>query len=183
MGETRDLGRADDGFTLLELMVTLSVLAILLAVAIPSFRQTLQSNRVSTRVNELVGTIAYARSEAIRSSRGVGLCPSADGSSCGKDWSSGWLVWSDFNGNGTRNDGDTVVRSLSVGVGVATSGPTTGILAFDSRGRSRSGGVSFSIQPTDCESNEPLLRTLTVSATGGTSVSKGTCENEADDTE
>lgn len=86
MGESR-------GFTLIELLVTISVMAILAALALPSFQQTLRSNRVATTTNELLASLALARSEAIRNTHGAAMCPSADGASCGTDWGQGWLVW------------------------------------------------------------------------------------------
>src|SRR5690606_7896913 len=88
------------GFTLLELMVVIAIAAILLALALPSFTSTLRSNRVATSTNELLATLSLARSEAVRNTRGAGVCTSADGGACGGDWDSGWLVWGDSNGNG-----------------------------------------------------------------------------------
>ncbi len=71
--------RRADGFTLVELMVTVAMLAILSAIAFPSFQSTLRSNRVATATNEMIAAIALARSEAVRNNRGSSICASSDG--------------------------------------------------------------------------------------------------------
>ena len=59
------------GFTLLELMVTIAVLAILTTIAIPNFRDLVQNNRVTTQANELVSALTFARTEAVKRGRNV----------------------------------------------------------------------------------------------------------------
>lgn len=173
----RDSRRDGDGFTLLELMITLAVLAVLAAIALPSFRYTLQSNHVATRVNAFVGAVAFSRSEAVRSSRGSGLCASADGAACGTDWAAGLLVWEDANGNGTLDEGETVARYISPDKSVIAQGPASGIIAFDSRGRrTDASDIAFTISPVDCRSGDRLQRKLAVNRTGTTTLTKETCE-------
>jgi type IV fimbrial biogenesis protein FimT len=59
------------GFTLLELMVAIAVLAILATVGVPSFNELIQNNRVTTQTNELVSALNFARTEAIKRGRNV----------------------------------------------------------------------------------------------------------------
>lgn len=66
--------KRESGFTLIELVVTIAVAAILMAVAIPSFRGTLQNNRMTTQANEFVTAFNMARSEAIRRAQNVIIC-------------------------------------------------------------------------------------------------------------
>lgn len=81
------------GFTLIELMVTLVVAAIILGIALPNFTGLVNGSRLTAQTNELVTGIQLARSEAIRLNRTVNFCGSTDGASCAAagDWSQ-WLV-------------------------------------------------------------------------------------------
>lgn len=85
------------GVTLIEMMVTLAVAAILLAAAVPSFSALLQNNRAAAQVNELVAAIHAARGEAIKRGFPVTVCASSNQSSCsgGSSWTSGWIVFQD----------------------------------------------------------------------------------------
>lgn len=78
------------GFTLIELMITISILAILLGVGVPSFTNIIQDNRSGALANDIVALLSLARSEAIRQGRHVEICPSSDQSTCvdTKNWHS-----------------------------------------------------------------------------------------------
>lgn len=165
------------GFTLLELMITLAVLAVLATIAFPGFRRTIQFNRVTTQVNQMAAGLALARSEAIRLSTGAGICASSTGTGCDTSWGGGWLVWDDSDGDGTLGSNETVVRYTAANSKISYSGPSTGIVVFDSRGRrSTSSTTQFVLQPSDCTTGESLQRTLTVAATGGVTLSRGNCQ-------
>ena len=85
------------GFTLIELMLGLTILAILLALAVPSFRQFTRSNAATSANNDLVTSLQLARSEALKRNRPVTVCASADGEECGEssDWNSGRIAITD----------------------------------------------------------------------------------------
>lgn len=105
-------GRAA-GFTLVELLVVCTVVGILLAVGVPSFRYVTTSNRVSAEINGLLGDLQYARSEAIREGLTISVCPTSNGSSClttGSAWQSGWLVFTDSGTLGTIDGTDQVLK-------------------------------------------------------------------------
>jgi type IV fimbrial biogenesis protein FimT len=81
------------GFTLVELMVAIAVLAVLLALAAPSFTNASLPSKLRSVANSLVGAALLARSEAIKRDAVVTLCVSADGATCGAgNWSQGWIV-------------------------------------------------------------------------------------------
>ena len=86
--------RTQRGLTLVELMVTLAVLAILVTVGVPQFQSVIQGNRAISSANELLGTLQLARSESVKRGRDVLICPSSDQDTCtgNTDWSVGWIV-------------------------------------------------------------------------------------------
>lgn len=84
------------GFNLTELMVVVSIVAILLGIGVPSYRYVTNSYRMSSEINGLLGDMMYARSEAIKEGQNVTICVSADGATCSGNstWQTGWLVFS-----------------------------------------------------------------------------------------
>ncbi|MET0544497.1 MAG: GspH/FimT family pseudopilin, partial [Variovorax sp.] len=142
--------RVSRGFTLIELMVAIAVVAVLLAMALPSFRGTIRSNRLATTTNEFISSISLARSEAIRSSRGAAVCASTNGTACGGTWNDGWLVWTDVNGNAAIDTGETVVRYVQghANLSLTASGSATSIV-FNGRGGATS-TPTFTLRPTSC---------------------------------
>lgn len=85
------------GFTLLEAIVSLSVLSIMLAVALPAFRALLDHQRTSSTLSSLVSQASLARLAAVKYRRPTILCPSANGTRCNSDgdWSTGWILFID----------------------------------------------------------------------------------------
>ncbi len=163
------------GFTLLELMVTVAVMAILASIAFPSFQTTIRSSRVAAAHNELLGLMNLARSEAIRSGRGGGVCASADGATCSGSWSDGALAYADANGNGSKGSGETVLRFVTASGRVVVTGPADGI-AFDGRGRRRaSANQELTMKPATCSANVEQKRLMTVNASGQVRSVKGIC--------
>lgn len=100
------------GFTLVELMVALAILAILVGLATPSFRDFTRSTQVTAANNDLVTALNLARSESLRRSTGVTVCSSADGATCGAatDWKSGWIVFEDAGASGVIADPTKVIQ-------------------------------------------------------------------------
>lgn len=101
------------GFTLIELVVTLAIVAVLVVITIPSFRLLIDRQRVVSEVNSFVADLRYARSEALKRGLSVSICPSTTGTTClgQNNWSGGWIVFADANGSGTIDGtGDPVLR-------------------------------------------------------------------------
>lgn len=117
------------GFTLIELMITIVVLAILLSIAAPGLGSLIVSTRLTSQVNQLVADLALARSEAARRSIRVFICLAATSTTCaasGDDWSDGRLIWQDTDADGTL-DANEIIRytpALSDGLSLIASGPT-----------------------------------------------------------
>src|SRR3569833_729215 len=89
------------GLTLVELMVTVAVMATIMAVGIPSYRYITTSNRVSAEVNGLLLDLQFARSEALKQGRTVSVCPATSAGACAgnSNLQNGWIVFMDLNGN------------------------------------------------------------------------------------
>lgn len=162
------------GFTLLELMITLAVLAIVTAIAFPNFQGVIRSNRVATTSNEMIASLSLARSEAIRGTRGGGICASTAGAACdGASWDSGWIIWTDTNGNGTFDSGvDTVVRYIQGHPKLSVANAVNTTVRFDSRGRAVGGAQGFVITPND---DTYPSKSVCVTATGQIRGSNSSC--------
>lgn len=102
------------GFTLVELLMVLSVMAVLVTFAVPSFSGMLNSSKLTAASNSLLSSIYLARSEAIKRGSRVALCKSVDGISCvpGGGWEQGWIVFHDSNNNGERDAGETIIERI-----------------------------------------------------------------------
>jgi len=98
---------------MVELMITISIASILLAVAVPSYQSIMRESRLTTQANELMTALHYARSEAIKRGMRVTICKSPNGSSCGGNWSDGWMVFNDAGTAGTVDASDEVLRVFS----------------------------------------------------------------------
>jgi type IV fimbrial biogenesis protein FimT len=88
------------GFTLLELAITLAVLGIVLAAAIPSMTALINSGRLTANANDILTALHSARVESIRRGQRVVMCPSGDGTTCSNNWNDGWMVFEDRNRDG-----------------------------------------------------------------------------------
>jgi len=90
---------SQNGFTLIELIVTMAVASILLGVGVPSFLEVMKNSRTSSQYNALVGSLYLARSETTKRGVDVTVCPRKEvgAMQCGTDWKNGWLVFVDNN--------------------------------------------------------------------------------------
>ena len=93
------------GVTLIELMVTLAIMAILAVFAVPAFRDSIRRNQVTASSNALLADLGYARAEAANRGLVVSVCPSQDGQNClpTKTYDTGWLVYSYTPGSAVAN--------------------------------------------------------------------------------
>lgn len=104
--------KANQGFTLLELIISMAMIAIVGSMAAPSFDQLITKNRQSSALNGFVGALFYARSEAIKTGQTVTVCASVDGNSCSNnaEWNQGWLMFVDANRNTSLDAAETAFK-------------------------------------------------------------------------
>ncbi|MDG2175706.1 MAG: GspH/FimT family pseudopilin [Gammaproteobacteria bacterium] len=145
------------GFTMLELLITLAILAILSTVAIPSLVDTLGRMSVNSGARNLVGTLNLARSEAVRRSQDVSICPTANGLDCAaNNWTGGWIVFVDNNNDadgdtGSIDAGDTVIRVIEPLADLNLSfTPAASLLVYDNKGFGKNTLIyTFKVCPQD----------------------------------
>ena len=100
------------GFSLIELVVTVSVVAILGMIAFPSFQNITKNSRLASETNDLMSDLSLARTEAAKRGARVTVCVSTDQTSCssGAAWTGGRIVFVDAGTYGTVDSGDEILR-------------------------------------------------------------------------
>ena len=125
------------GFSLLELIISIAVLASLTSLAIPSFAAMLARNKVITQTNAVFEALYIARSHAISKQKNVHVCPIQidDNTRCGDNlgynanWSGGWLIFADNNRNANLDKSDEILQIVEM--------PKSINIVFNQRGRLR----------------------------------------------
>lgn len=154
------------GFTLIELMATIAILAIVLTIATPSFNNIILSNRIDSVAQELRGSLQLARSEAVKRKERVRVCRSngtLDDCDAGTDWSAGWLVLS---------VDDEVLQVWQEIQGAAVTGPSDPVIFYGSGMASIE--EAFSVTAPGCSNNRK--KTVTLRRVGSSTLSQGTCD-------
>lgn len=99
------------GFTLLELLIVISIVGILASVAVPSFKSSLTKNKRSAESENIIRDINIARSEAIKRGQRVVLC-TGDTSGCNNstNWTNGWIAFVDEDKNNNKGSSEQILR-------------------------------------------------------------------------
>ena len=158
--------KAQRGFTLLELMIALTVFGLLLGLAVPTFREAIRNNRTTTQTNEFVTSLNYARSEALKRSNPVTVCSSTDGATCSgsTSWSTGWIAFVDTNANGTLDGAEVSLQQWPAAqTGITLDSTVRSFVRYASTGMS-SGAETFNLIPTGCSGDH--ARQIAISTTG-----------------
>jgi type IV fimbrial biogenesis protein FimT len=166
------------GFTLLELMVTVGIAAILISVGVPSFRDVVMDNRMVRDANQFVASINLARSSAVRYQRNATICTSANFDAavptCAAttDWSNGWIVWVDKDRDGFTDANEILAVQAPIDDTTAFTASTVALFSFDARGF----GASPADNLTMCDGrNGEMGRSIKVNSVGRTNVSRQGC--------
>ena len=169
------------GFTLVELMVTVAIIAIVAGLAVPSFISIMQQNRSTNFANELAASLNLARSEAIKRAATVTVCTSnttAASPVCDstRAWKDGWLVFVDKGVIGTfDNATDTqlkVGKPANTDTAVTAATTSANYVSYLPSGLSLgNGSQSFSIC-VGTVTGQSVPRTISINTTGRISITK-----------
>ena len=154
---------AERGFTIIELMVVLAVLAIVATFAVPSFQRVIENNRLATEANRIFSAMSYARSEAVRVGDNASMTAAAGG------FSNGWCIHLGANCTGAN-----ILRQFEAGdLAYSSSGNQ---VTFNSRGEMTTANFQIALEPLDCNSGEVgKRRVISVALSGRASIQTGDC--------
>jgi type IV fimbrial biogenesis protein FimT len=177
------------GFTLIELMVTIAVAAVLLGIAVPSMRNFIRNNRLTSDADSLMRSFQVARTEAIKQHQHVVVCASADATvgnatpTCvggGGSYATGWIVFADIDQSGQENTGDIVIEKHdALDTSITVKNDSNGFTDFNS-----AGSVSDTPAPTlkitlcddrgtaSVDSTNSAARAIVIDKTGHSRVSR-----------
>jgi type IV fimbrial biogenesis protein FimT len=159
------------GYTLIELLMTMSVAAIVAMIGVPSFRYVTNSNRIAGEINGLVGDLQLARAEAIKEGRNVTVCVSntaGTGCSTAPTWQSGWMVFSDPTNVGTYDTGETLLRVQSTFTNLDTFQASNNVSAITFNREGYAAGIAIGTLITlhDSTGTTAWTRCLSINMSG-----------------
>jgi type IV fimbrial biogenesis protein FimT len=169
------------GFTIIELMVSITVLGVLLGLGVPAFTNLIRNQRMATQTNAVVGALTYARAESAVRGQPVSICASnANRTGCdigAESWVNGWIIFTDRGATpGDIDEGEVIIQTGDA--------PATGfaVSTTDSFIRFGVGSVAttarlFTVAPTSAEvCAVTQRREIDVSLTGRISTTREACE-------
>ena len=158
--------KTQHGFTLVEILAALAVVAILVGIATPSLRQFSANSRTTAATNSLVTALATARSEAIRRSVPVSVCSSSNSQTCADSttWSSGWIVFTDASGTAGELDGsDVLLQAWPAPGSNMTVSSSANYLQYNARGLANlPAAITFNTYVSGCRGPNKTQIVVTV---------------------
>lgn len=162
----------NSGFTLIELIVTLAVAAIIIGLMIPSFQSVIRNNEMTTETNSLLSALQLARSEAVKRSDSVSV------SAKGAGFGAGWCVHSGNSCTGKDDDNNSyLIKDFSEQPKSVFSSDVTSV-TFNNRGELPvgAGTLTITVQPKDCAPGEAnAAREITIGVNGHVRADRKEC--------
>lgn len=154
------------GFTIIELMTTVALLAVMVVIGVPAFTSTINSNEVVANSNSFLSALKLARTEATKRRQNIIVCASANQTDCASNnWSDGWIVFEDTDSDSTFDAGETIIDTYDLPTGFAVTRASAGPdqIQFAATGLSDS---TLAQTFTVCKSNSNRGRVFTVDRSG-----------------
>ena len=164
------------GFTVIELMIAVAMIAALVVIGVPSFTSIINSNQSAAKSNAFLSVLKLARTEATKRRQSIIVCASENQTNCTatNSWSDGWIVFEDTDGGNDFDAGETIIDTLSLPedftVTRASAGPDQ--IIFAATGLSNS---TVAQTFTVCKANTSNGRVLTVERSGLVTGANATC--------
>lgn len=176
MNTTASVRPRNRGFTLVELMMVLTVLGVMMAFAVPNFKEYRRNAALTDTANTFVSSVYRTRTEAMKDGVPVILKPCNDGcTSTGTDWQKGWVIFADRDGNDAYSEGDEIIsvqQGDEIPDYIAISVNRDGFVKFKGTGfpggagTSGAGNLTITVNRTDKPDNNRYVRYVTLSASG-----------------
>lgn len=168
---------SSDGFSLSEMLATVAIVAVVTAVGLPMLRGFIDDAAVSTAADQMLASLNYTRSEAVKRNTRVTMCRSGNGASCAAesavgDWRGGWIVFVDGGDAGTFDDGDEILRvqdALSGSGTLQATGAVADYISYASNGQARlaDGGAQTGVLTACAASASAKRRRIALAAGTG----------------
>lgn len=168
------------GFTLLELMTTITVLAVLLGIGVPAFTSVIRNNQITAQTNELVAALNIARSEALKRGLPVSICVSnTTQDACvddAADWNSGWIAFSDPTNPGALDSEEDIIQvwpAVGNGLNLVLGSGSASIRYLPSGASDAASTLTFDLSKPGCTGNN--ARQIEITRTGRIGSKKTEC--------
>lgn len=177
------------GFTVVELMITLIIGAVLVAMATPSFTSMVHSSRAQSMADDFASALNFTRTESLKLATRVTICASNNGSTCTGAWNEGWIIFQDYAAtdndapvlekNGTKNLLKTAGKSkINSAITVKSGGTDQTFIRFTRLGALSKGNnaapIDVKMKVTGCKSEN--AKKVSVSLSGMVRISPDICE-------
>ncbi len=144
------LNPTQTGFSLLELLITVAIIAIIAMVATPSFKAMTENNRTLTLANQLISAFNYARSEAVKRRMAVTVCArnaAGNGCSATDSFKNGWIVYVGTTAPSASNTSsiiaDTQIKAGDMEVANANGSVTLRAVTYTITGSAKNSGSLY----------------------------------------